>query len=54
MVGSIKAEFDIFAPEKHKKGSTGGLQRHNEREDSQRHSNKNIKPDQTKDNIFLK
>ena len=39
--------------EKHK-GSTGGLQRHNEREPGQRHSNKNIKPDRTKDNIFLK
>ncbi len=35
-------------------GSTGGLQRHNEREPSQRHSVKNIKPDRTKDNIFLK
>ncbi len=41
--------------EKHKRGSTGGLQRHNEREPGQRHSNKNIKkPDRTKDNIFLK
>lgn len=38
--------------EKHK-GSTGGLQRHNEREPGQRHSNKNIKGYKTKDNIFL-
>ncbi len=28
------------------KGSTGGLQRHNRREPGQRHSNKNIKPDE--------
>ncbi len=43
----------LYFKEKHK-GSTGGLQRHNEREPGQRHSNKNIKPDRTKNNIFLK
>lgn len=45
---SISLHFEKY------KGSTGGLQRHNEREPGQRHSNKNIKPDRTKDNIFLK
>lgn len=38
---------------KHKHG-TMGLKRHNERIPGQRHSNKKIKPERTKDNIFLK
>lgn len=38
--------------EKHKTGSVG-LKKHNERIPGQRHSNKNIKAEKTKDNIFL-
>lgn len=38
--------------EKHKTGSRG-LQRHDERVPGQKHSNKNIKPERTKDNIAL-
>lgn len=53
MVKLLKQSSISLHFEKHK-GSTGGLQRHNEREPGQRHSNKNIKPDRTKDNIFLK
>lgn len=52
MVKLLKQSSISLHFEKHK-GSTGGLQRHNEREPGQRHSNKNIKPDRTKDNIFL-
>lgn len=37
---------------RHKHG-TMGLKRHNERIPGQRHSNKQIKPERTKDNIFL-
>lgn len=53
MVKLLKQSSISLHFEKHK-GSTGGLQRHNEREPGQRHSNKNIKPERTKDNIFLK
>ena len=53
MVKLLKQSSISLHFEKHKR-STGGLQRHNEREPGQRHSNKNIKPDRTKDNIFLK
>ena len=53
MVKLLKQSSISLHFEKHR-GSTGGLQRHNEREPGQRHSNKNIKPDRTKDNIFLK
>ena len=53
MVKLLKQSSISLHFEKHK-GSTGGLQRHNEREPGQRHSNKNIKPDRTRDNIFLK
>ena len=53
MVKLLKQSSISLHFEKHK-GSTGGLQHHNEREPGQRHSNKNIKPDRTKDNIFLK
>lgn len=37
---------------KHKSGARG-LQRHNEREPGQKHSNENINDERTKDNIFL-
>lgn len=53
MVKLLKQSSISLHFEKHK-GSTGGLQRHNEREPGQRHSNKNIKAERTKDNIFLK
>lgn len=48
MVSTISLNF-----RKHKHG-TMGLKRHNERIPGQRHSNKKIKPERTKDNIFLK
>lgn len=42
--------------EKHKANDTAvnGLQRHNEREPGQKHSNKNIDDERTQDNVFLK
>lgn len=48
MVSTISLNF-----RKHKHG-TMGLKRHNERIPGQRHSNKKIKSERTKDNIFLK
>ncbi len=53
MVKLLKQSSISLHFEKHK-GSTDWTTRHNEREPGQRHSNKNIKPDKTKDNIFPK
>lgn len=53
MVKLLKRSSLSLHFEKHK-GATGGLQKHNEREPGQRHSNKNIVSEKTKDNIFLK
>lgn len=39
---------------KHKRGAANSLQRHNERVEEMRHSNENIKPELSKDNINLK
>ena len=47
MASTIALKF-----KKHRHG-TLGLKRHNERIPGQRHSNKSIKPERTKDNIFL-